>query len=141
MANQVAIHFKYLLATKKVDFSADTFKIILMASGFSFNRNTHKAYADVSASELATNYGYTKDTKVLTGVAVTEDDTNEECSVTWGSPSWVASGGSIGPTNGAIILDSTISGEQIVGFIDFAQDFTQVDGGTLTVANPEVDVI
>jgi hypothetical protein len=141
MANQAAIHCKYLLATQAINFASDTFKIILMASGFNFNRNTHKVYADVSANELATNYGYTQNTKVLTGVAVTEDDTNEECSVIWGSPSWVASGGALGPVNGAIILDATISGEPIIGFIDFGQDYTQVDGGTLTVANPEVDLI
>jgi hypothetical protein len=141
MANQAAIHFKYLLATKAVSFASDSFKIILMASGFNFDRNNHKVHADVVANELATNYGYTQDTKTLTSVVVLEDDTNEECSVKWGNPSWTASGGSIGPANGAIILDATISGEAIVGFIDFGQDFTQVDGGTLTIANPEVDLI
>ena len=41
MASTVSNKIKYLLATKAIDFSADSFKIILMASGFVFNADTH----------------------------------------------------------------------------------------------------
>lgn len=140
MASTVSNKVKYLLAKKVIDFSADSFKIILMASGFTFNKDTHHAYADISASELATGYGYTQNTKVLTGVTVTEDDTDDRCEVTWSNPTWTASGGAIGPTPGATVFDNTVTtptANPILGYIDFGGDQTQADGGVATIANVE----
>lgn len=140
MASTVSNKMKYLSATKAVDFSADSFKIILMASGFVFNADTHHGYADVSASELATGYGYTRNTKTLSGVAVTEDDTNDRCSVTWSNVTWTASGGAIGPTPGAIIFDDTVTtptADPIIGYIDFGGEQTQADGGVATISGVE----
>ena len=140
MASTASNKVKYLLAKKAIDFSADSFKIILMASGFTFNKDTHHGYADVSASELSTGYGYTINTKVLTGVAVTEDDTDDRTEVTWANAAWTASGGSIGPTPGAIIFDDTVTtptADPIIGYIDFGGNQTQVDGGIATVSNIE----
>ena len=59
MATEASNKIKFLLAKKAIDFSADTFKIILMQSGFTFNKDTHEGYANVSASELGTGNGYT----------------------------------------------------------------------------------
>ncbi len=140
MASELSNKIKYLVAKKVVDFSADSFKIILMASGFVFNKDTHHAYADVSASELATGYGYTRNTATLSGVVVTEDDTNDRCSVTWNNATWTASGGNIGPTPGAIIFDDTVTtptADPIVGYIDFGGEQTQVDGGVATISSIE----
>jgi hypothetical protein len=141
MASTLSNKMRYLLATKAIDFSADSFKIILMASGFVFNADTHHGYADVSASELATGYGYTRNTKTLSGVAVTEDDTNDRCSVTWSNVTWTASGGAIGPTPGAIIFDDTVTtptADPIIGYIDFGGEQTQADGGVATISGVEV---
>jgi len=138
MTTQLSNKIKYLLATKAIDFSADSFKIILMASGFIFDRDTHHAYSDVSSSELATGYGYTRDTKTLSGVSVTEDDTNDYTEVAWSNVSWTASGGTIGPSPGAIIYDdtpTTPTANPIVGYIDFGGNQTQADGGVATIAN------
>lgn len=138
MANAASNRIKYLLATGAINFSSDTFKIILMQSGFVFNPDTHHGYSDVSASELATGNGYTQNNKTLAGVAVTEDDTNDRCSVTWSNVTWTASGGAIGPTPGAIIFDDTATGDPIVGYIDFGGNQTQADGGVATIASIEV---
>lgn len=138
MATTVSNKIKYLLAKKAIDFSADSFKIILMQSGFTFNKDTHHGYADVSASELATGNGYTANTKTLAGVAVTEDDTDDRTEVTWSNVTWTASGGSIGPSPGAIIFDDTVTtptADPIVQYIDFGGDQTQADGGTATISN------
>ena len=137
---------KFLLASKVIDFANDSFIIILMQSGFVFDRDTHHGYADVSASELATANGYTVKTKTLAGVSVTEDDTNDRCSVTWTNVAWTASGGAIGPTPGAIIFDDTVTAggvtvaDPIVGYIDFGGGQTQADGGTATITNIEVRI-
>ena len=140
MASTASNKIKYLLATKAIDFLNDSFKIILMASGFVFNKDTHHGYADVSASELATGYGYTRNTKTLAGVAVTEDDTDDRCEVTWSNVTWTASGGAIGPTPGAIIFDDTVTDDPIVGYIDFGGEQTQADGGVATISSVEVRI-
>ena len=143
MATTVANKIKYMLALKKIDFSADSFKIILMASGFTFNKDTHAGYADVSGSELPTANGYTVNTKTLAGVAVTQDDTDDRTNITWSNVTWTASGGPIGPTPGAIIFDdtpTTPTADPIVGYIDFGGDQTQADGGVATIANIEVRI-
>ena len=140
MASTPSNKIKYLLATKAIDFANDTFKIILMATGFTFDIDTHHGYADVSASELGTANGYTAGGNTLAGVAVTEDDTDDRTEVTWNNTTWTASGGSIGPTPGAIIYDDTVTSptaDPIVGYIDFGGDQTQSDGGVATIANIE----
>ena len=141
MATSASNKIKYLLATGVIDFSNDTFKIILMQSGFTFNKDTHHGYADVSASELPTGNGYTAGGATLSGVAVTEDDTDDRTEITWNNASWTASTGAIGPSPGAIIYDDTVTtptADPIVGYIDFGGDQTQADGGTATVSGIEV---
>lgn len=143
MASTASNKIKYLLATKAIDFANDTFKIILMQTGFTFDKDTHHGYADVSASELATGNGYTAGGATLSGVAVTEDDTDDRTEITWNNATWTASGGSIGPSPGAIIYDDTVTtptADPVVGYIDFGGDQTEADGGTATIANIEVRI-
>jgi len=54
MSSYPSNKISYLMAIGAVHPLTDSFKIILMASGFAFDRDTHHGYADVSASELAT---------------------------------------------------------------------------------------
>jgi len=138
MTTEASNHIKYLLATKAIDFVNDTFKIILMETGFTYNKDTHEEYADVSGSELGTANGYTAGGNTLAGVSVTEDDTDDRAEVTWNNTTWTASGGAIGPSPGAIIYDDTVTDDPIVGYIDFGGDQTQADGGTATISNIEV---
>jgi len=129
-------HIKYLILTAGIDFSSHVFKIILMQTGYTFDKDADALYADVSGSELATANGYTAGGFTLTGVAVSEDDTDDRAEVTWNSATWVASG-TIGPSPGAIIYDDTATDDPIVQFIDFGGDMTQASGGTATIANIE----
>ena len=140
MANQASNHIKYLLATGVIDFSSDAFKIILMESGFVFDKDAHEDYADVSGSELATANGYTAGGETLAGVAVTEDDVDDRTEITWNDVTWTAVGGPIGPASAAIIYDDTALNDPIVGYIDFGADYTQADGGTATITNIEVRI-
>lgn len=143
MATEASNKIKYLMATKVIDFDNDSFKIILMTDSFIFNKDTHHAYADVSASELGTGNGYTAGGATLSGVTVTEDDTNDYTSIVANNATWTASGGAIGPTIGAIIYDDTVAAptaKPIVGFIDFATAQTQADGGVATISSIEVRI-
>ena len=136
MATELSNHYKYQLQNGEIDWGADSFKINLMATGFTFNKDTHATWSDVSASELAGGNGYTQNTKTLPAATVTEDDTNDRSEVTFAADpdiQWTASGGSIGPSPGAIIMDDTTTDDTIVGYIDFGSDQTATDGGTFTI--------
>ena len=115
-----------------------TVKMILMATGFSYNIDTHDGYADVSASELANGNGYTTGGAAMSGYAVAVDDTNDRADATWNNVSWTASGGSIGPSPGAIPFIDSHASDLCIGFIDFTTDQTATDGGTFAVNNPTV---
>lgn len=138
MANKASNHLKYLMAVAY--FTGKTCRIILMQSGFIFDPDTHALYSDVVADELATNYGYVRFTKALAGIGISEDDFNDRCNIVWNPVSWTATAGSIGPTCGAIILDDTATNDPVVGFVDFAADYTQADGGVMTLSGIEVRV-
>ena len=139
MASAASNKIKYMLANGLVDFANDNFRIILMASGFIFDKDTHELYANVVGSELATDHGYVQFAKVLSAApTITEDDLNDRTTIEWNAVSWIAAGGPIGPTCGAIILDNTVAGDPVVGFLDFLADYTQADGGTMTISDIEV---
>lgn len=126
--------FKKLLVQGNIDFSSDVFKFILMQPGFTFNQGTHEEYADVSGMEVDDGYGYTTGGVTLSGVSVTQDNTENRSVVTWNNASWTAAGGNI-ETGGAIIYDDTYTGDPVVGCINFGETITVVDGGTFTVSN------
>lgn len=136
MASGVSNHLLAEQNKGNVDFSADTFKIRLMATGFTFDPDAHALWANVSASELANGNGYVTGGATLAGVTISEDDTNNRSDVAWNNAEWTASGGSIGPSPGAIVIDDTHANDAVVGFIDFAADQTATDGGTFRVTTP-----
>lgn len=140
MAGTIANNFRVLIAQGAVDFDANTFKAIAMKEGFVFNRATHDLYADVSTYEQGTGFGYTVGGVTLTGVAVAQNDTDNRADITWNKITWTASGGDVGPLAGVIIYDDTISGDPIVGYIDFGGSYTVADGGTATIANVKIRI-
>ena len=140
MAGTIANNFRVLIAQGAVDFDAHTFKAIAMKEGFIFNRATHDLYADVSASEQGTGFGYTVGGVTLSGVAVAQNDTDNRADVTWNNITWTASGGDVGPLAGVIIYDDSIANDPIVGYIDFGGAYTVADGGTATIANVRVRI-
>jgi len=133
VTSTVSNKIKYALNTKKIDFSADTFKMCLMDTGFSFDKDAHHYYSDISASEIASGNGYTTGGATMAGVSVTEDDTNDRTTVAWSTnPSWTASGGAISAI-GAIIYDDTATDKPIVGYISFGTTESAVDTKIFTV--------
>lgn len=137
MATALSNEYKFQKMSGNIDFDANTFKIMLMASGFAFNIDTHSNLSDVSASELANGFGYTTGGATLAGVSVTKDTANDRAQATWTNPQWTASGGSIGPSPGAILYKSTgvAATSTIIGYIDFGSNQTATDGGTFTISN------
>ena len=133
-------HFKFQLLSGLIDFDTDAFKIILMNTSFAFDKDADATLALVTADQLATNYGYTQDSKTLANVSVTEDDVNDKGAVTWDDVTWTASGGSIGASGAAIIYDATTSDDTVVGCIDFGEDVTAPNGVNLQLQDVEIDL-
>jgi hypothetical protein len=131
---------KLLLLNKQIDFSNDVFKIILMNSAFVYDKDTHGLLADVTANQIATGYGYTQDAKILTGVAVAQDNVNDMAAVAWSDVTWTAAGGSIGPTGGAIVYDDTATDKPVVMCIDFGDDCTTADGYSFQIKTPKLTI-
>jgi hypothetical protein len=134
-------HFKYQLGKKLVDLSADTIKVILMNSSFTFNKDNHATLSDVTSSQLSTGYGYTQNDKTLTGVTLTEDDTNDRAQLTCDNISWTASGGSIGPSAAAILYDDTTSDDTVIGCIEFGSALEAGDGFDFAILGLKINLV
>ena len=83
MASLLSNNFTELQSAGLVDFDADVFLLILMQAGFTFDRAAHDEYADVSAFELPTLYGYTVGGITLAGVATVRSDILNATLITW----------------------------------------------------------
>lgn len=121
-------HYKYQLSKKKVDLSADTLIAILMNNTYAFDKDTDATLANIASDQLATGNGYTQNNKELTTKVLTEDDTNDKAVMTCDDISWTASGGSIGPTGAAVLLD--FSALDDTEFFTTEIDRTFTGGGT-----------
>ena len=98
-------HYKYQLMKKKIDLSADTLVMILMNNTYAFDKDADATLANIAADQLSTGNGYTQNAKELANLYLIEDDANDKGAMTCDDISWTASGGSIGPTGAAVLLD------------------------------------
>ena len=126
-----------------IDFSTDSFFVILMDDTFTFDRDTHGLYSDISTDELTSGNGYTVADYTLTADAAwAQDNTDDEAARSWENATWTASTGSIGPTGAAVILQTTatLADSVIVGCIDFGEDVTVTDGVSFQLQNLGFDL-
>ena len=141
MANQVPNSFKAMLWKGQIDGLNDTFKIILMQDGFTFDQDDHNCYADVIAHELATGNGYTQGTLELTGVSIDIDDVADTVETSWNNATWNATGGSLSASGAIIYNDTTATGDgddytdAIVSYKDAGGTITAVDTTPIIVSS------
>jgi len=145
MSNEIANYAKGMLLEGQIA-SSDTFKIILMESGFVFNKDTQQDYSDVSASEVTNGVGYTTGGATLSGVAVTVSITLDNAVLSWSNTEWTANGGSIVASGAIVYDDSTLVGDgddytdAIISYLDFGGDVITVNGQILKVTNINVTI-
>jgi hypothetical protein len=111
-----------------------------MESGFTFDKDAHEELADVTADQLATGYGYTQNSKTLTGVSITENDTTDKAETRWADVTWTATGGSIGPACAAIVYNDTVTNDPIAFCIEFGVNKTTEDGFAFVIGTPGIDI-
>lgn len=129
-----SLEYEYQKLIGGVNLNSNTFKLILMKSGYVFDNVNHSAYSDVSASELGTANGYTAGGVTLVKSSppvVSKDTTNKKAVATWDAVNIAASGGDI-TACAAIIIDTSFGGggasSLVIGCMSFGGDQTAVDG-------------
>ena len=143
MANQMTNVAKGLYLTGNITSLSDTFKIILMKSGFVFDPATHTTYSAVSSNEVANGLGYTTGGQALASVALAVNNTSNYATISWGQIEWTATGGSL-VASGAIIFDDSTTfaadgyTDAVVTYIDFGSDKTATDGQILRIQDINV---
>ena len=145
MSNEIANYAKGMLLEGQIS-SSDTFKIILMESGFVFNKGTQQDYSDVSANEVANGVGYTTGGATLSGTTVAVSTARNTATLSWSNAEWTGNEGSIVASGAIVYDDSTLVGDgddytdAIISYIDFGGDVTVVDGQILKVTNINVTI-
>ncbi len=135
MPTEYANRFFHLLLS---GIESETFKIVLMQDGFTFNRDDHHVYADISGSELATGNGYTRNTKVMENASLVEDDASNSAILSFDNAVWTASGGAIGPVSGAIIFVDSRTDDPIMKWIECATPQTIESGAPFIVQDNDI---
>ena len=120
------------------DLLNDAIKVILMKENFIFNPDTHSTYGDIAASELITNFGYIAGGVVLANPVPAIDQAGDVATVSYDDPAWVAAGGDIGPSIGAMVYDSSTPTSLLIGYIGFGTPQHASDGGTFKLTNMKI---
>ena len=113
-----------------LDFAVDSFKMMLVTSGYTAAKATHNRRDDVT-NELAASGGYTAGGAVTT--CSISDDTNKKLltfsAVSWSSATFTTAGAVIYKARGG-----ASSADELVAYIDFNGDVVST-GGTFSVSS------
>ena len=121
------------MATGAIDFDTNSFKIELVTSSYTPNKDTHTKRSDVTNEISGT--GYTAG-GVSTAVTVTNDTANDRidinfADVSWSSATLTAAAAVIYKTTG------TSSTDNLVAYLDFGGNVTSTNGTfTLDITSP-----
>ena len=109
-----------------INFSADTFKWMLVTSAYTPNKDTHTKRSDVTNEVSGT--GYTAGGAACTVTVAAVDTTNDRVVVTLGAQSWASS---TITARGAVCYKSrggASSADELVYYVDFGADITSTAG-------------
>lgn len=128
--------FRDDVSKKKIDLSADTFKILLV-SGYTPNFGTHLVRSDVTGEVTGT--GYTAGGATLTSVTLTKDTSGHKDVFTAANPTWATA--TISAT-GAVVYQSvgTAGTDRLLCYLDFGGTITS-SAATFTVTIPGTGIL
>jgi hypothetical protein len=118
------------MARGAIDFDADTFKVLLVTSSYTPNKDTHDKRDDVTNEASGT--GYTAG-GVTSACTVTKDTANDRVTLQFASVSWASS---TITARGAVIYKSrggASSADELVAYNDFGADVSTT-AGTFSIA-------
>ena len=117
-------------AIGSIDFDTDTFKVMLVTSAYTENKDTHTRRSDITNEITGTVYTAGGNTATVTVAAV--DTTNDRVDITLGGTTWPAS---TITARKAIYYKSrggASSADEIVAVVDFGADVSTT-AGTFTL--------
>lgn len=119
--------------TGGIDFDTDTFKIMLVTSSYTPDKDTHTVRTDVTNEVSGTGYTSGGDT---TAVTVTKDTANDRIDIAFGNVSWANS--TITASAGVIYKSTgTASTDLLVAYLDFGGNVSSTSGTfQVTVTSP-----
>lgn len=138
MATTVTVsnEFKYEKGKEGVDFSSDTFKLVLLESGFTFDPDTHGTYSDISGDEITSAGGYTVGGETLSvDSAWAQNNTDDEAAIEWADKALTASGADFDTFCAAAIIDDSHASKVVVGCLELGQDIDVPDGQSFLFQN------
>jgi hypothetical protein len=117
------------MARGAIDFDTDTFKVMLVTSSYTANKDTHDKRDDVTNEVSGT--GYTAG-GVASGCTVTKDTANDKVTLGFAAVSWATS---TITARGAVYYKSrggASSADELVAYVDFGGDVTST-GATFSL--------
>lgn len=117
------------MAKGAIDFDTDTFKVLLVTSSYSPNKDTHTKRSDVTNEVSGTGYTAGGATSVCT---VTKDTANDKVTLSFAATSW--STATI-TARGAVYYKSrggASSADELVAYVDFGGDVSST-GATFSL--------
>jgi hypothetical protein len=120
------------LGKGNIDFDGNTFKLMLVTTAYTPNRDSHAFRSDVTG-EVAAAGGYAAGGNTVDNVTVTQDNTNDRAVVDFDNETFSnLSGANI---NAAVLYKSTgnAATDILVAYIEFTEGAQTVNDGSLTV--------
>ena len=116
------------MARNAIDFDTDSFKVMLVTSSYTPDKDTHLKRSSVTNEVSGTGYTAGGVTSVCT---VTKDTANDRVTLSFAAVSWASS---TITARGAVIYKSTgtASNDNLVAYNDFGSDVASASG-TFTV--------
>jgi len=119
MASLIYNSFKVKIMNGSIDLDTDTIKVALVTASYTADQDAHDFFDDVTNEISGT--GYTAGGATLSGVTITQDNTNNLAYLDATDTSWTISSLT---ARGAVIYKSTgtPSTSPLVAYIDFSSD-------------------
>lgn len=114
-------------ARGNIDFESDSFKVMLLTSSYTPDKDAHTKRSDLTAAEVAAGGGYTTGGAAVT-VTVTLDTVNDRVDISLGAAQWSAS---TITARYAVYYKSrggAASADELVALIDFGSNVVSTAG-------------
>jgi hypothetical protein len=124
------------MAKGAIDFDTDTFKVLLVTSSYSPNKDTHDKRDDITNEVTGT--GYTAGGATCT-VTVTKDTANDKVTISLGAVSWASSTITARAAVYYKARGGASSADELVAYNDFGTDVSTTSG-TFSLAATTVTI-
>ena len=114
------------------DLVSDSLIAILLDTSFGpFDPTSDLTYSDISANEIATEFGYTQKTKALATKSL--DQVAGVLTLNADNLTWTAAAGAIETCKAMAIINDTHANDTVICCIEFGANYATADGTALTV--------